>query len=411
MLSPAPACAITTLSMQDSETSISPPPTVEELLHREQQRVAQLESYAADLRQTYSSLRRHLQHLTVLLDASPRIASLLDPHDVLVGVLETLVQLVRYQSAQVYVFEGAVTPPGGASAGPGRAALLPRLRAACEPPAKPSVSDGGPSRIAAQRGIAAEALARNETRVHEGRHGRFELAFPLRAMGGPIGVLVLQTMAAPNDELLRVVELFAAHAAVALQNAERYEAMQRMASLDPLTSVSNYRAFYELLEMEVQRSLRLGYPLGLLILDLDHFKEINDRFGHQVGDQALRRVATLLRTQLRRTDTLGRVGGEEFAVVLPGATSREVLLVAEKLRRTIHEHSTFQAEGDEPVRFTVSVGGCSLRAEDLDRDTLVQHADTALYAAKRSGRNRAALWTPPAPKLKVENALDEAEAS
>ena len=131
--------------------------------------------------------------------------------------------------------------------------------------------------------------------------------------------------------------MLAATAAVALQNAHLYQETQRLATTDALTGLSNYRHFHELLALEVQRARRMGYAVGLLIMDLDHFKQINDRHGHPAGDRALQRVGELLRKRLRRTDVVGRVGGEEFAAILPGDDLAQVALVAEKLRHAVEE--------------------------------------------------------------------------
>src|SRR5262249_6682863 len=141
---------------------------------------------------------------------------------------------------------------------------------------------------------------------------------------------------------------------------------------------------------------RMNYALGLLILDLDHFKLVNDRHGHPVGDGALRQIAALLRAQLRSTDVVARVGGEEFAVILPGDSLDQVAIVGEKLRKAAEELPPIQGGmGSASTRVTLSVGGASLAPEVLDPQALVAYADRALYDAKRNGRNQVQLARAP----------------
>jgi diguanylate cyclase (GGDEF)-like protein len=138
----------------------------------------------------------------------------------------------------------------------------------------------------------------------------------------------------------------------------------------------------------------MGYPLGFLMIDLDHFKQVNDRFLHPTGDAVLRRLAKELQTRLRRTDVIGRLGGEEFGVILPGASLEEVAVVAEKVRSAVEELPPLQGGPDStPLHLTASVGGASLPSQTVDADLLEQCADQALYAAKRGGRNQVRLWT------------------
>jgi diguanylate cyclase (GGDEF)-like protein len=131
-------------------------------------------------------------------------------------------------------------------------------------------------------------------------------------------------------------------------------------------------------------------------MDLDHFKRVNDRHGHPTGDLALRQVAEQLSKRLRRTDVVGRVGGEEFAAILPGVSLGEVAVVAEKLRRAIEELPPLRGGTLlHTTPMTLSVGGTSLSADVVDVELLMSCADQALYEAKRNGRNQVRLWTDP----------------
>jgi len=162
--------------------------------------------------------------------------------------------------------------------------------------------------------------------------------------------------------------------------------LERQATTDALTGTDNRRSFGRRASMELSRSLRYGRPLSLLMLDLDHFKSINDRFGHPVGDEVLRTFAQACRETLRDADVFARMGGEEFAVLLVETQGDKAVTVAERLRRNVAKLE-IPALG-EAVSVTVSVGVTTARETDDALDTLLARADEALYEAKRQGRDR-----------------------
>jgi diguanylate cyclase (GGDEF)-like protein len=375
-----------------------------ELLKREQERSAQLETYAADLSRTYNELRRHLQHLTVLHEVTTRITSALDPEEVLAGVLDSLPDLLSHQAACVYLVDLNVAAPADGRQSVIPASSLPRLRAGRglegSPPATP---EGTP---APERGAIVEAMHDGQTVAHVLESGALQLVVPLLAGGRALGALELTLGAPLGIDDVRIVELLAAAAAVALQNAHLYQETQRLGTTDALTGLSNYRHFHTMLGLEVQRARRMEYPLGLLLMDLDHFKQVNDRHGHPVGDLALRQVAECMRKRLRRTDVIGRLGGEEFGAILPGDGLAEVEVVAEKLRRTVEELPPVEGGmASGPTHLTLSLGGASLRPDVVDEQLLISCADRALYEAKRNGRNQVRLWSaplPPGPRRSAE---------
>ncbi|WP_036839987.1 bacteriohemerythrin [Pleomorphomonas oryzae] len=165
--------------------------------------------------------------------------------------------------------------------------------------------------------------------------------------------------------------------------AQRTEQLERLVNTDPLTELLNRRAFDERLDLEIQRAQRYNRPLSLLFIDIDHFKQVNDRHGHVIGDEVLRMMAAVLRNGLRGTDAACRYGGEEFAVILVETDRLEALSIAERIR-TAAENTRLEQLGQST---TISIGISSLTREDLAVD-LVQRADDSMYIAKKNGRNQ-----------------------
>jgi diguanylate cyclase (GGDEF)-like protein len=180
---------------------------------------------------------------------------------------------------------------------------------------------------------------------------------------------------------------------VAAELRESGVELERLATVDPLIGVLNRRAFFERLEAEVRRSLRYGHHLSALMIDLDHFKELNDRYGHAAGDRVLVEIGRCIVNNLRGSDVVGRYGGEELAVFLPETAPADGRLVAEKLRAEI-EGLSIKADIDgssntASMRATISVGVATLPDLSItDGQDLIRFADKALYIAKREGRNR-----------------------
>lgn len=167
--------------------------------------------------------------------------------------------------------------------------------------------------------------------------------------------------------------------------------LARMAHTDVLTGLHNRRHFMALSEIELSRTTRHGGPLSVLMVDIDHFKRINDTHGHQVGDAVIQLLATVCREQLRDLDVIGRLGGEEFAVTMPNADREQALQVADRVRKALEAASVLNPPG-APVHFTVSIGVTTLpdgaRSGVTQLKTLLDQADQALYEAKNKGRNQ-----------------------
>jgi two-component system cell cycle response regulator len=197
-----------------------------------------------------------------------------------------------------------------------------------------------------------------------------------------------------SDRAERWLLLFGTVAIVALMVSILRERVERLiarladaARTDALTGLLNRRGFQELIEVEIERALRSSRPLAIVVGDLDHFKHLNDRLGHAAGDQALRRFAAIASAASRRIDAVARIGGEEFALLLPDTEQHAAYLLAERLRRSVKEP---HAEGLP----TVSFGVASFPTHAADHESLMHAADQALYAAKALGRDRSVIYNP-----------------
>jgi diguanylate cyclase (GGDEF)-like protein len=168
--------------------------------------------------------------------------------------------------------------------------------------------------------------------------------------------------------------------------ASYHEEIYRMMTFDGLTQIFNKRYFHETLEREISRSRRYGRDLSLILFDIDHFKQKNDTFGHLAGDAILRELASVVRAKLRREDIFARVGGEEFAVLVPEVALKGALEVGEKIRQVV-ERTTFRFE-QHVIPTTVSVGVALWNGGEDRPEDLYKRTDAALYAAKEGGRNR-----------------------
>jgi diguanylate cyclase (GGDEF)-like protein len=169
------------------------------------------------------------------------------------------------------------------------------------------------------------------------------------------------------------------------------KALEETVDVEPMTGLKNRRFFERRIEEEFQRSVRYNHPLSLLSFDIDHFKLINDSHGHPLGDMAIKEIGKIMTREMRSTDHLVRMGGEEFVVILPDTETNGALILAERLRAAV-EKNRLLVDGIT-ISMTISVG-VSVVDNQPDAKTLVKHADIALYFAKNNGRNRVALYDP-----------------
>jgi len=234
---------------------------------------------------------------------------------------------------------------------------------------------------------------RNDPGYIEGiPQARSELAVPLIADGHVIGVLDVESTqtAAYNQEHVHLLSVIAQQVAVVLRTARLQEETRRLAVTDSLTGLHNRRYFIDQLEEHLRRARRYGERLAVVFLDLDEFKPLNDRDGHAAGDRALATVAAAMRSWVRDTDEIARIGGDEFAAILLQADREQARQVVDRLRRTI-EGLELGAADDRIQGVTLSAGIALFPDDGTESGRLLTAADTALYAAKRQGRNRVVL--------------------
>jgi diguanylate cyclase (GGDEF)-like protein len=202
---------------------------------------------------------------------------------------------------------------------------------------------------------------------------------------GTFTVAARRPGAFPGDrrEMLGVI---ANQMAISLQNGRMYQALEEQATTDGLTGLVNHRTFQERFSAMLGRADRHKFKVSLILTDIDHFKKVNDTYGHPTGDQVLKRVASLLKASARKIDIVARYGGEEFALVLEATGRDGARQLAERIRAEVGQQ-TFQS-GKGPFKATLSLGVATYPDDAREKAEIISRADQALYAAKHGGRNR-----------------------
>jgi len=193
-----------------------------------------------------------------------------------------------------------------------------------------------------------------------------------------------------NPDLINRLQAFADQSAVAIENANLYAEVQRLATLDELTNILNRRRLFELGNLELERSRRYQLDFSAILLDIDHFKKINDTYGHTTGDKVLRGLAELISHNIREVDLFGRYGGEEFVVRLPQSNAMCAKEAAERLRELAAKLQFYTDKG--MLQLTISLGIAELSSDIYSLAALIDRADQAMYMAKQAGRNRVAVF-------------------
>lgn len=324
----------------------------------------------------------------ILRKATVAITEKLELEHTVSHILEQLHQVVRYDSASVQLLEGdELEIIGGRGWDDLNKVIGQRFRIPGDNPNSVVIETGKPYRLA----DTWEVYQNFRKPPHN--HIRSWLGVPLTVQNKIIGLLAIDS-AEPgdfSDADIKTAAEFANQVASALENARLFSHAQAQAITDALTGVYNRRGLFQLGEFEFERALRIQRPFCALMLDIDHFKKINDTHGHTVGDQVLRQMADRCRRSSRVIDLIGRYGGEEFSILLPETNLESAHQIAKRLHETII-NTPFKTEaGDLPI--TVSLGVAETDPNDT-LNTLIEKADKALYQAKHSGRDRIVVYQP-----------------
>ncbi len=337
------------------------------------------------LEATNGQLRSRLNELSLLYEVARSFTSTLELPEVLARISSLIAEKLQIPQFSIMLVdgEGELVVKSAYPAGQGTEGR--RFR----------IGEGACGRAAqTQRAVYLPDLATDEEIFVSRGGGALEqgslLAVPMIHRETLLGVLNFQRpqRASFSPEEIEVLTTIADQGAMAIKNALLHEQTVALSITDPLTGVSNRRHLSSRLEMEIDRANRFGTQISVLMVDIDLFKRLNDAAGHRVGDLVLQQLAGLLRSVIRRVDTLARYGGEEFVVVLPQVHKAEGLQVAEKLRRTVEDANFGLPLDGELAQVTISVGVANLPLDGATAERLLDCADAALYASKRAGRNQ-----------------------
>jgi diguanylate cyclase (GGDEF)-like protein len=339
--------------------------------------IGTMQERVADLQDSRDQVRKSVERLGEVLRSTHDLSKLLSV------VLETAIAAVNARAGAIWLLA------------PSRTELALRVSRGMDPSTaevRPVLGEGIAGTVARTRRatLVPSAIEAPQPASWEPRE-RTVIAVPIESESQLLGVIVLygRRLPQPFDAVdLDTVRSLARQAAVGVENVLLHQEAQRLSITDGLTSLWNYRYMNMRLAQEVERAIRFHRPLALLVIDIDHFKQINDRYGHQRGDAILAELANRVVSETRgQVDTVARYGGEEFVLILPETPLEGAMVVAEKVRASI-AGAPFGGEGEEPINVTVSIGIAVFPEHGAKPQNLIRAADQALYEAKGRGRDR-----------------------
>jgi diguanylate cyclase (GGDEF)-like protein/PAS domain S-box-containing protein len=346
-------------------------------------RTAELEETNRQLLDEVIVRKRTEKRLSAIQNAILVLNSVLEFDKILDQILEQLFRVVAFDSASIQLLENDTLVVVGLRGFQQQNDLL-GLRF--------PISEDRPNRIviSTQRPLRINDIWINYSNYFKPPHNdqiRSWMGIPLLFQNRLIGMLALDSRRVDyfTDEDEKIAQTFAAHVSIALENSRLYAEIKQLAITDGLTGLFNRRHFFVSAEKEIERAKRYNKPLAALMFDIDHFKQVNDTYGHRAGDQTLQMVARITSGTMRKIDLCGRYGGEEFVIILPETDLECAKIAAERLRQQIEASRAYTPNGE--VKITVSLGVAALEPDDTI-DNLLDHADQAMYQSKQHGRNR-----------------------
>lgn len=345
---------------------------------------------------------RNLREISLLYEMSRLMQTSTDLESLYQGLIDLIGTLIPYENATIYVFDTPETVSGntrGGAEGETRQ-LVPRVTRGQAVNLIDHIAfrqgNGVSGWVAEKRKqLFLPDLTREKDLLNVELippRVRSFLSVPMIVQENVVGVLnVSHSQAyAFSAEDVRLLTILAGQAALTIERGERVRSLEHLAITDGLTRLYNHRYLQHRLEQEIERARRYGSPLSVLMIDIDHFKQINDRYGHAAGDIVLTELGRVLTQDLRVTEIIARYGGEEFVIVLPQTSASAAVIAAERLRKRVETHS-FPIGGDYAISLTISIGVAGMEDKNMTRTDLLERADKALYAAKENGRNAVSL--------------------
>ena len=329
----------------------------------------------------YARTQQHLQVMTTLQSISHTVTSSLDLDEILNSVIRLLKDSFEYSYLSIYLLEEDVLYLGAQLGYPDTQLLY-------EIP----IQTGVMGRSARSQEIQfVRDVSTDPDFLPAAYEVKNEIAVPLVKNDNVVGVLNVESKGDPplTENDVNLLNTLAGSVAVAIDNARLHAEVKLMAMTDVVSGLANRRAFDETLYAEITRASRYSQPISLVILDLDSFKEYNDRWGHPAGDIRLKEIADLLRVNVRDPDLTARYGGEEFAIILPNTSKGGALRLAERLRQAAQSSAPQKSDGSDPIPgYTISLGVATYPDDAASMEELLLMADNAELMAKRLGKNQ-----------------------